>query len=400
MKHQYGAINSHGAKPAKYYNTLPAIHDLIPLARRRIPYFAWEYLDSGTGIERLVGHNIERLQAVELTPKFMGGAHDVSLETKLLGDTHAAPFGIAPIGMTGMLWPGGEHMLARTAARHNIPYCLSTVACEAPETVGPICEGKGWFQLYVPADREMCADMLKRAWAAGFKTLMVTADVPVPSMRERQRKAGITIPPETDLTTLLRILARPKWALATLRHGKPRLRMLEKYANSGDLKEVSTFLGRQLSDVLNLDYMKFIRDQWQGNVVVKGLLHADDATALLGVGVDAIIVSNHGGRQFDAAPAAIDALPAIVAAVDKQCPVMFDSGVRSGLDILRAMALGADFVLLGRAFIFAIAALGEQGGDHVANLLKEDLANNLKQLGVKHLGELPQCLPTRHQFSG
>jgi len=394
MQHQYGTI---GATHTRYYNAYPAVHDLMSVARRRIPYFAWEYLDSGTGIERLTGHNLQRLQRIEMVPQFMGGAYDINLQTDLMGETYAMPFGIGPVGMTGMMWPGGEHMLARTAARQNIPYCLSTVACEAPESVGPLCEGKGWFQLYVPADREVCSDILKRAWDSGFKTLMVTADVPIPSMRERQRKAGLKVPPQTDLITLLRVAARPRWALATLRYGKPRFRLLEKYAESGDLKEVSSFLGRQLNDVLNLDYMKFMRDKWKGKIVVKGILHDVDARALVEAGVDGIVVSNHGGRQFDAAPAAIDVLPAIVKAVDGKCAVLYDSGIRTGLDILRAMALGADFVLLGRAFLYGIAALGEEGGDHVANILKEDMANNLKQLGVRHLGELPGCL---HQNTG
>lgn len=399
MEHKYGAID---AKPSKYYNTHPAVTDLIPLAKSRIPFFAWEYLDSGTGNERLVEHNIERIQAVEMTPAFMSGSHDIDLTTTLMGQTYSAPFGIGPVGMTGMMWPGGEHMLARTSVRHNIPYTLSTVACEAPETVGPICKDNGWFQLYVPADREICKDIMNRAWDSGFKTLMVTADVPVPSMRERQRKAGLQVPPKTDLKTLLRVAARPKWAIETLRYGKPRFRLLEKYAESGELKEVSSFLGRQLSDVLNLDYMRFIRDKWQGKIVVKGILHRDDALSLVSVGVDAIVVSNHGGRQFNAAPAAIDVLPELVKAIDGKCVVMFDSGVRTGLDILRARALGADFVLLGRAFLYGVTALGEEGGDHVAAILKEDMANNLKQLGVRSLNELDKCLRNKQndQFSG
>ncbi|MCF6321617.1 MAG: alpha-hydroxy-acid oxidizing protein [Rhizobiaceae bacterium] len=389
MQHQYGTIV---ATLSRYYNAYPSVADLMEPARRRIPFFAWEYLDSGTGAERLPAHNLQRLQEVEMVPQFMGGASNINLETRLMGETYAMPIAIGPIGMTGMIWPGGEHILARTAARQNIPYCLSTVACEAPESVGPLCEGKGWFQLYVPADQKICADMMQRAWDSGFRTLMVTADVPVPSTRERQRKAGLKMPLEVDYKTLLRVAARPTWALATLRYGKPRLRMLEKYAESGDLKEVSSFLGRQLSEVLNLDYMKFIREQWKGKLVVKGILHEEDAKSLVKIGVDGIVISNHGGRQFDGAPAAIDVLPAISKAVNKKCAVLYDSGIRTGLDVLRALALGADFVLLGRAFIYGIAALGEEGGDHVAGLLKEDMANNLKQLGVQGLDELPGCL--------
>lgn len=389
MQHQYGKPD---AEKSKYYDVYPTINDLREPARRKIPYFAWEYLDSGTGIEELVGKNLRALQAIEMVPQFMGGNFEVNLQTELMGETYAAPFGIAPVGMTGMMWPGGEHMLARSAARHNIPYCLSSAACEMPETVGPLCEGNGWFQLYVPADREICADMLDRAWRAGMKTLVITADVPTPSNRERQRRAGIKLPPDTSLKTLLRVAARPAWAWATLRYGKPRLRSLEKYAKSGDLKEVASFLGRQLSDVLNLDYVNFIREKWPGKLIVKGILHDYDAARLAEAGVDGIVVSNHGGRQFDGAPAAIDVLPTIVSAVDGRCAILYDSGIRSGLDIIRALALGADFVLLGRAFIFGLTALGEVGGDHVASLLKEDIANNLKQLGVRDISELAGCL--------
>ncbi len=357
-----------------------------------MPFFAWEYLDSGTGVERLAAHNCERLQAVEMLPKFFEGNFDVPLQTNLLGETYSSPFGIAPVGMTGLMWPGGEHMLAKTAARNNIPYCLSTVACEAPETVGPLCEGNGWFQLYVPADRDVCLDIIDRAWQSGFKTLVVTADVPTPSMRERQRKAGLKVPPETSLTTLLRVAARPQWAWATLRHGKPGFPTLEKYAASGDLREVSSFLGRQLTDALNLEYLKFIRDNWQGKIIVKGILHQDDAKKLVEAGIDGIIVSNHGGRQFDGAPAAIDVLPQIVKTVGGKCAVLYDSGIRSGLDVIRALALGAQFVLLGRPFLYGIAALGEQGGDHVVEILNADIANNLRQLGVREIGDLKSHL--------
>jgi len=386
MQHQYGNSSS------KYSDLYPAIADLAMPAKRRMPFFAWEYLDSGTGVERLVSHNRERLQAVEMLPKFFEGNFDVPLQTTLLGETYASPFGIAPVGMTGLMWPGGEHMLAKTAARNNIPYCLSTVACEAPETVGPLCEGNGWFQLYVPSDREICIDVINRAWQSGFRTLVVTADVPTPSMRERQRKAGLKVPPETNLKTLLRVAARPQWAWATLRHGKPGFPTLEKYAASGDLREVSSFLGRQLSDALNLEYLKFIRDNWQGKIIVKGILHQDDAKNLVEAGIDGIVVSNHGGRQFDAAPAAIDVLPEIVKAVGGKCAILYDSGIRSGLDVIRALALGAQFVLLGRPFLYGIAALGERGGDHVVEILNADITNNLRQLGVREISNLKSHL--------
>lgn len=389
MQHKYG---SSGEYQSKYNDIYPSIEDLKAKAKTRMPFFAWEFLDSGTGREQLAARNISQLSSIQMVPKFLDGARDVSLETEMMGQTHSVPFGIAPIGMTGLMWPNGERYLAKTAARYNFPYCLSTAACAAPETIGPLCDGKGWFQLYVPADRKICADMLERAWESGFRTMMVTADVPIPSMRERQRKAGMRVPPSIDLKTIMRVAMRPRWALATLKNGSPRLKMLEKYAESGDLVDVSSFMGRQMNDVLNLDYIQAIRKMWKGKMIVKGILHVDDAVALTEIGVDGILVSNHGGRQFDGAPAAIDVLPEIAQAVDGKCSVLFDSGVRTGLDVLRALALGADFVLLGRAFIYGVAALGEKGGDHVYNILKEDITNNLKQLGVRRLSELKGCL--------
>ena len=386
MQHQYSIPGS------EYSDNYPSIADLEIPAKRRIPFFAWEYLDSGTGLERLVPHNRERLQAIEMVPRFFDGNFKIPLQTKLLGETYDSPFGIAPVGMTGLMWPGGEKLLAKTAARNNIPYGLSTVACQTPETVGPLCEGNGWFQLYVPSDREMCIDVINRAWQSGFRTLIVTADVPTPSMRERQRKAGLKVPPDNSLKSLFRVAIRPHWAWATLRHGKPGFPTLEKYAKSDDMQEVSSFLGRELSDALNLEYLKFIRDNWQGKLIVKGILHEDDAKKLVKAGVDGIVVSNHGGRQFDGAPAAIDVLPVIVKAVGKKCAIIYDSGIRSGLDVIRALALGAEFVLLGRPFLYGIAALGEFGGDHVVEILNADLTNNYRQLGVRDISQLSSCL--------
>ncbi len=373
----------------------PAIADLAWRAKRRMPRFAWEYLDSGTGRENLLARNRSALDEVRLVPRFLRGPIAADTQTSLLGREYSAPFGIAPVAQTGMMWPGGEAMLAATAKRRNLPYCLSTVSVAPPEAIGPLTDGRGWFQLYPMADREICNDIMARAEAAGFETLVVTVDASVLSMRERQRRAGIKLPPRTDLATIAQILARPAWLRGVLKHGAPKIGLMEKYAASNSTTKQALVLRDQLVDVLDWDYLREIRDVWRGPIVLKGLLHEGDAVAAADAGMDAIVVSNHGGRQFDAAPASIEALPAIAQAIGGKVPLLFDSGVRGGLDILRALALGADFVLLGRAFIYGIAALGEAGGDHVADLLKFDLINNMKQLGIERPVDARELLADR-----
>jgi len=369
-------------------NEFPRISDLAQRAKWRLPHFAWEYVESGTGAETLIDLNRAALDAVRMVPRIMQGPTVIDMTTMLFGRAYDAPFGVAPIGMTGMIWPEGELMLARMAARHRIPFTLSTVACETPEDVGPLTGGMGWFQLYPPKDPAVRDDLIDRAQAAGFTTLVVTADLPAPSMRERQKRAGIKMPPNPGPRTLAHIGLRPAWVAATIRRGMPRFRIISRYAENRSVAALARFMEAQLIDCLDFDYFSAVRDRWSGPLVLKGLLHAGDVEEAINRGADAVAVSNHGGRQFDGAPAAIDVLPSIVRQVAGRVPVLFDSGIRSGLDIARAIALGADFVLLGRAFIYGLGALGEAGCDHVAALLKGDLANNMKQAGVRIPAEL------------
>ncbi len=366
----------------------PAVADLRRKARRRIPHFAWEYLDSGTGAEDCVVRNEAALRRIVMTPRFMQGAFEPDLRRELFGIEYAAPFGIAPVGMTGLMWPGIEKILARTASRYRIPLSLSTFATEVPEAIGELVDGMGWFQLYPPRKAELRKAWLERARDCGFSALLVTADVPIGSRRERQRRAGVTVPPRITPRMLYHCALRPAWTLATLRHGRPRFRGLEKYVDAADMQNLLDYIGQEFGGTLDWDYLEAVRDEWDGPVLVKGILDAGQAQKAAEIGLDGVVVSNHGGRQFDAAPAALDVLPAIRAAVDDDFRIVFDSGVRSGLDVARALALGADFVLLGRAFIYGVAALGRQGGDHVADILCDDLRNNMIQLGCRSLDEL------------
>jgi L-lactate dehydrogenase (cytochrome) len=366
----------------------PSVEDLCLAAKKRIPHFAWEHLASGTGAEVALSLNRAALNAVRIVPQFLNGRLVPSLGTRVFDQEFQAPFGIAPVGMTGLLWPGSEHILAKAAALHGIPYCLSAVACETPETVGPMARGRGWFQLYPPRDRTIRDDLIRRARESGFTALIVSVDVPGYGMRERQRRVGLTDPPRMRLNNLLQIAARPSWAAATLLHGAPRFRTLEKYAGNRHRVEAARFVLHELCAAVDREYLKEIRDQWQGPLVLKGILHPEDARRAVALGVDGIIVSNHGGRQFDGTPASIQVLPSIVAAVGGTTTIILDSGVRTGLDIVRAIVLGAEFVLLGRAFMYGVAALGERGGDHVSTLLKEDTTNNMTQLGVASVDAL------------
>ena len=364
--------------PAQRY---PSIPYLAAQAKRRMPFFAWEYLDSGTGTEDGIGRNEAALRSVEIVPRMLAGRYEPELACSLFGAHYALPFGVAPVGMSGMMWPKAEIYLSRAARAANIPYCLSAVAAETPETIGPHADGNGWFQLYPTAEESVRDDMLRRARESGFKVLVVTVDVPVSSTRERQLRAGLSVPPQKTLATVYRAAIRPAWTLETLRHGIPRLHTLEAYAKGAEtLRELLT---RVLEARPDWDYLSRLRDAWQGPLVVKGVLAADDAVRMVEIGADGVVVSNHGARQVDGAPASIDMLPEIVAAVGGKTRIGFDSGLRGGLDIARALALGADFCLLGRPFLYAVGALGEAGAAHAITLLKDDLRNNMIQLGAK-----------------
>lgn len=367
----------------------PAISDLRKRAYKRMPFFAWEYLDSGTGEEAAMHRNERALSKITIVPHFMKGDLSPDTTTELFGKTYSAPIGIPPIGYTSLMWPGAEKILAQTASSKNIVHCLSTMASDDMENCGPISGDNGWFQLYPPRDKEIRADLLKRAKDSGYHTLVVTCDVPAPSMRERQRRAGISIPPKITPTIAYRIMIRPQWALATLKRGRPTFAIMKKYVQDGlNFQNIVDFVGQELGGCLDWEYMKEVRELWDGPLVIKGILSVEDAKKAVEIGCDGVWVSNHGGRQFEAAPSPIEVLKDISQAVGKDAKIIFDSGCRSANDILRAIALGADFVFLGRPFIYGVGALAEKGGDHVYALLYADLINNMHQLGIERVEEV------------
>ncbi len=377
----------------------PCVADLEARARRRIPRFMRDYLTNGLGAGVSLRRNRDALDRIVLMPRYLSDAGNPDMSCRLLGREHDAPFGVAPLGLSGLVWPKSEVILAAAARAHNVPYVLSSHANATPERIRAAGGDNGWFQLYAPKDPAIVKSMLDRCQAAGYETLVVTVDVPVEPRREHDLRNGLSVPPRFDLKTVWQMVTHPPWALRMLLAGVPQFVTLEPYARSGksfgvlrSIKDSVEFNAQHLGGPITAERFEKIRAAWSGQVVVKGILDPEDAQGYLALGADGLIVSNHGGRQLDAAPSAVTALPRIRKAVGPDVTLIADGGVRSGLDIARMLSIGADFVLLGRAFLYAVAALDRRGADHVMNVLKTELHTAMGQLGCRTVKELPGVL--------
>ncbi len=372
------------------HSRYPAVSDLRDAARKRIPHFVWEYLDSATGDERTAMRNRTALDQILFKTSILHGEFKPDLTTTFLGRGFPLPFGIAPVGMSGLIWPGAEQMLATAAQDLGIPYAMSTVATQTPEDVAPHLGEHAWYQMYPPRDEAIRDDMISRARAAGFNALILTVDVPVASRRERQTRGGLTQPPKLTPRLAMQAAQCPTWLNGIRQTGMPRMKTLDKYSDFKGQLPSTEHIGYLLRTSPDWDYLRRLREAWTGPLIIKGVTQADDAARLQDEGVDALWVSNHAGRQFDGAQGAIDTLKQVRNATT--LPVVFDSGVEGGLDILRALALGADFVMLGRAWHYALGAIGAEGPAHLADLLRKDMEANMGQLGTKTLPELAHRL--------
>ncbi|MGH0032868.1 MAG: alpha-hydroxy acid oxidase [Myxococcota bacterium] len=373
--------------------SLPSIDDLVARARRRIPRFAFEYLSGGCNEEVNLAKNTAELRRVELVPYYLRERRPASLATALFGERYEAPFGIAPIGLQGLVWPGAPEILARASVAHGLPFVLSTVSTASIETISEITEGRAWFQLYHPKEDRLRDDLIERAKAAGCPVLVVLCDVPTFGYRPKEIRNGLGLPPRLTLRNLAQILGRPEWALRTLAKGTPSFETLAPYTPKGlDLRHLGLFMDATFSGWLSEERIGPIRDRWPGKLVLKGVASVEDTEKAIALGMDGVIVSNHGGRQHDAGPSSIAALHEIAAACGDRTTVMMDSGIRGGPDVARALAAGARFVFLGRSFMYGVAALGNRGGDHVAGLLKNQLLQVLEQVGAAEPAELPAHL--------
>ncbi len=368
----------------------PRVSDMVNVAKRRMPYFAAEYLFAGTGYDEALENNRKIFNRIFLVPQYLKGTVNPNLKTKLFDYEYDAPFGMAPVGMTSLMWPGAEIALSKMSVKNNIPYSLSTVACASVEDVGKHLNGMGWFQLYPPADKAIRNDLLKRAKNAGFKTLIVTADIPASSRRERLRMAGVSVPPKNNLRTFFQAAICPSWSIGTLINGIPAFGTMDQYSDGswhGNAKSKAGFAGSQMQRYLDWDYLKEVRDLWSGPIILKGLMDVNDAVQASKI-IDAIYISNHGGRQIDIAPSPLQVLPEIRKKIGSKFPIIIDSGFYSGQDISKGLMLGADFIMTGRPFIIGLAALGGKGADHVHDILKDELSNVMEQICSKDIKEL------------
>lgn len=371
----------------------PSIDDLRNKARKKIPKFAFEYLDGGCNEDVNLHRNTSELREVQLKPNYLRNHGGSSTKTKLFGIEYDAPFGIAPVGLQGLMWPNSPEILAKAAFDHNIPFILSTVTTTSIERAAEITEGKAWFQLYHPTKDELRDDILKRAEAAECPVLVILCDVPSFGFRPRDIRNGLAMPPKMNISNILQAFGRPHWSLQTLKHGVPGFANLLPYMPKDlDLKQLGKFMDQTFSGRLNEEKIKPIRDMWKGKIVLKGVASHYDAEQAIRLGLDGIIVSNHGGRQLDAGESTIKPLTSIAEKYGNQIEVMMDSGIRSGVDVARSLASGAKFTFMGRSFMYGVAALGTNGGNHTISLLKTELQQVMEQICCEKVEDFPNHL--------
>ncbi len=380
-------------KEIKFNSNYPSIDDLREKAKKRIPKFAFEYLDGGCNEDVNLHKNTDEIRQVELLPYYLSKHKGSSMQTELFGHVYDAPFGIAPVGLQGLMWPNAPEILAKAAFEHNVPFVLSTVTTSSIERIAEITEGQAWFQLYHPTENSLRDDIIKRATISECPVLVILCDVPTFGFRPRDIRNGLAMPPKMSIKNILQVLGKPRWAMETLRYGQPNFEVLKPYMPKNlDLTQLGKFMDDTFTGRLNEEKIKPIRDMWKGKLVLKGVANEADAEKAVRLGLDGIIVSNHGGRQLDAGESTIKPLTRIAKKYGDKLTVMMDSGIRSGPDIARTMASGAKFTFMGRSFMYGVAALGVKGGDHTISLLKTELQQVMEQVCCENVYDFPNHL--------
>ncbi len=365
------------------------IEDLRRLAKKRLPRSIFDFFDGAAEDEITLRDNRAAFERVRLAPKALTGVAQIDTSTTILGARSKLPIAVGPTGGVGFGWPYSDVGIARAAAAAGIPYTLSTMATASIERIAREAGGRLWFQAYIFRQREMTMGLIERAQKTGYEALMVTVDVPVGGKRERDFRNDFAIRFQFTPRNVLDFASRPLWVLAILRHGMPVLENVVGLApEAKSTAEIASSVGQFWDADFDWDGLKAMRDRWPRKMLVKGVLRADDAERLAAMGIDAIVVSNHGGRQLDGAVAALDAVPPIVRAVKGKMSVLVDGGVRRGVDAVKAVALGAEAVMLGRATLYGACAAGEAGAARALEILRDELVRAMQLSGVRTVAEI------------
>ena len=367
-------------KPSTKIHT---IDDAIKLSKKRLPKLVFDFIDGASGDDKLAEINSTALDQIRLEAKVFRNVENRKLSKKIFDFHFDYPFGFAPMGMTNLSWPEADKMIAKESAYNNIPTCVSMASSTTLEDMFTFSEGHSWMQIYIFQSEEFIMELLKRAESIGYKVLILTVDVPILSRRARDDRNGFGYPFKIGPKQFLDFALHPQWSLTTLFKGAPQPM---NYVTSKSSDQI--FRRKESRGATDWNTLKRVRDAWKGKLIIKGVMNSEDALKIKEAGADAIQVSNHGGRQLDSATASINALPLIRKALGDDFPILFDSGIRSGSDILRALALGANFVMFGRPLMYAIGADGAKGLRRIINLIKEELSTNLGLVGLTDINEV------------
>ncbi|MFZ6843115.1 alpha-hydroxy acid oxidase [Undibacterium sp. RuTC16W] len=367
---------------------ITCVEDLRLLAKKRVPKAFYDYADSGSYTESTYRANTEDLAALKLRQRVAINVDHRSTRTTMVGQDVTMPVAIAPTGLTGMQWANGEMLGAIAAEKFGIPFTLSTMSICSIEDVASVTTKPFWFQLYVMRDRGFVKEMIQRAKNAKCSALVLTLDLQILGQRHKDIRNGMSVPPKLTLANILDLATKPAWALRALT-GRKTFGNLVGHVKGGDgILTLSQWTASQFDPTLNWDDVAWIKKEWGGKLVLKGILDVEDARLAVAAGADAIVVSNHGGRQLDGAMSSIQALPAIVDAVGHQTEVWFDGGIRTGQDILKATALGAKGSMIGRAFLYGLGAMGEEGVTKMLEILYKELDVSMALTGTKDIREV------------